>query len=181
MLTIPNVLKWPKPSSVLKACQLSLTSGELLSDISKSFNQLILAIKVYVCEAHVCTYQAAESINSANIEKLCVTPSPKDSEMYRKPKETSSSLQKLGQPVREGWQKKDCRPYLDVVVPVVVKVEDPVQLAVYGDSQVVGVLDALAEGLPGVLLHLDVVKLPGSKREKLNLHVGQAKATFSGQ
>ena len=101
--------------------------------------------------------------------------------MYRKPKETSSSLQKLGQPVREGWQKKDCRPYLDVVVPVVVKVEDPVQLAVYGDSQVVGVLDALAEGLPGVLLHLDVVKLPGSKREKLNLHVGQAKATFSGQ
>ena len=53
--------------------------------------------------------------------------------------------------------------HLNVVVSVVVEVEDPVELGVKGDPQVVRVLDALAQRLPGVLLHLDVVELPASK------------------
>ena len=53
--------------------------------------------------------------------------------------------------------------HLNVVVSVVVEVEDPVELGVEGDPQVVRVLDALAQRLPGVLLHLDVVELPAKK------------------
>ena len=47
-----------------------------------------------------------------------------------------------------------------MVVSVVVKVEDPVELAVNGDVDVLSVLDSLAQRLSGVLFHLDVVKLP---------------------
>ena len=50
-----------------------------------------------------------------------------------------------------------------MVVPVVVEVEDPVDLAVVAHHDLVGVGDALAQGLAGVLLHLDVVKLPGKE------------------
>ena len=53
--------------------------------------------------------------------------------------------------------------HLNVVVSVVVKVEDPVELGVEGDPQVVRVLDALAQRLPCVLLHLDVVELPAKE------------------
>ena len=56
-------------------------------------------------------------------------------------------------------------PYLNMVVPVVVEVEHPVELAVQGDAQVLGVLDALAQRLPGVLLHLDVEEFPANKGE----------------
>ena len=49
-----------------------------------------------------------------------------------------------------------------MVVSVVVKVENPVQLALHGDVKILRVLDSLAESLPGVLLHLDVVELPGN-------------------
>ena len=51
-----------------------------------------------------------------------------------------------------------------MVVPVVVEVDDSVQLGVQLDLDVLGVLEALAEALARVLLHLDVVKLP--KKEK---------------
>ena len=54
--------------------------------------------------------------------------------------------------------------HLNVVVSVVVEVEDPVELGVQGDPQVVRVLDALAQRLPGVLLHLDVVELPANTK-----------------
>lgn len=47
-----------------------------------------------------------------------------------------------------------------MIVSVVVKVEHSVQLTLHGDVQVLGVLDPLAERLPGVLFHLDVVELP---------------------
>ena len=53
------------------------------------------------------------------------------------------------------------RTHLNVVVSVVVKVENPVELALHGHMEILRVLDTLAEGLPGVLLHLDVVELPG--------------------
>lgn len=49
---------------------------------------------------------------------------------------------------------------LNVVVSIVVEVEHPVELAVHGHPEVLRVLDALAERLPRVLLHLDVVELP---------------------
>ena len=47
-----------------------------------------------------------------------------------------------------------------MVVSVVVEVEDPVELRVDVDVKVLGRLDALGEGLAGVLFHLDVVELP---------------------
>ena len=47
-----------------------------------------------------------------------------------------------------------------MVVPVVVEVEHAVQLGLHRDAQFLRALDALAQGLPRVLLHLDVVKLP---------------------
>ena len=51
--------------------------------------------------------------------------------------------------------------HLNVVVPVVMEVDDSVELGVHVDLDVLGVLEPLAEALPRVLLHLDVVKLPG--------------------
>ena len=57
----------------------------------------------------------------------------------------------------------DSSSHLNVVVSVVVEVEDPVELGVEGDPQVVRVLDPLAKGLPGILLHLNVVELPANK------------------
>ena len=68
--------------------------------------------------------------------------------------------------------------HLNVIVSVVVKVEDSVQLTLHGDVQVLGVLDPLAERLPGVLFHLDVVELPvnmlaplGRLQESISLSV----------
>ena len=52
--------------------------------------------------------------------------------------------------------------HLNVVVSVVVKVEDSVQLTLHGDVKVLPVLDSLAESLSGVFFHLDVVKFPGN-------------------
>ena len=54
-------------------------------------------------------------------------------------------------------------PHLNVVVSVVVEVEHPVELGVESNPQVVGVLDPFAQRLPCVLLHLDVVELPGKE------------------
>ena len=51
-----------------------------------------------------------------------------------------------------------------MVVPVVVEVDDSVELGVHVDLDVLGVLEPLAQALPRVLLHLDVVKL--SAREQ---------------
>ena len=50
--------------------------------------------------------------------------------------------------------------HLDMVVPVVVEVENPVELAVTGHTDLIRVLHAFTQGLPRVLLHLDVVELP---------------------
>ena len=55
-----------------------------------------------------------------------------------------------------------CVTHLNVVVSVVVKVEDPVQLALHGHMEILRVLDSLAESLPRVFFHLDVVELPGN-------------------
>ena len=57
---------------------------------------------------------------------------------------------------------------LDVVVAVVVEVEDPVDLAVRGHVDVLGAVEALAQGLAGILLHLDVVELSEKKMKKIN-------------
>lgn len=54
--------------------------------------------------------------------------------------------------------------HLNVVVPVVVEVDDSVELGVQVDLDVLGVLEPLAEALARVLLHLDVVKLPEKER-----------------
>ena len=53
-----------------------------------------------------------------------------------------------------------------MVVPVVVEIDDPVELGLHGDVEVLGVFDTLAHGLASVLLHLNVVKFPGKKDEK---------------
>ena len=49
-----------------------------------------------------------------------------------------------------------------MVVSVVVKVEDPVELALHGHMEILRVLDSLAESLSGVFFHLNVVELPGN-------------------
>jgi hypothetical protein len=54
-------------------------------------------------------------------------------------------------------------PYLYVVVPVVMKVQYSVYLRVTAYMKIVCVLHALADGLPRVLLHLDVVELPATE------------------
>ena len=53
-----------------------------------------------------------------------------------------------------------------MVVPVVVQVNDSVQFRIHVDVDVLGVLDALAQGLAGVLLHLNVVELSEIKKDK---------------
>ena len=50
--------------------------------------------------------------------------------------------------------------HLDMVVAVVVEVEDAVELALPAHVQLLGALHPLAQRLPRVLLHLDVVELP---------------------
>lgn len=59
-------------------------------------------------------------------------------------------------------------PYLNVVITVVVKVENPVDFGVAPDSEVFGVLNALRNRLSRVFLHLDVVELPETR--KANTH-----------
>lgn len=49
--------------------------------------------------------------------------------------------------------------YLNVVVPVVMEVEDPVDLTVSADVKVLNGLDTLTYSLARILLHLDVVEL----------------------
>lgn len=50
--------------------------------------------------------------------------------------------------------------YLKVICFVVVHVQSPVQLAVPGDGQLLRAGDPIVDGLPGVLLHLNVVEFP---------------------
>jgi len=49
--------------------------------------------------------------------------------------------------------------YLNVIVAVVVQVEHPVDLAVLVNVYVFGSLQTLADGLPCVFLHLNVIEL----------------------
>lgn len=46
-----------------------------------------------------------------------------------------------------------------MIASVVVEVEDANQLAVIGDAEIFGTLDALTKRLSGILFHLNVVKL----------------------
>ena len=59
---------------------------------------------------------------------------------------------------------QDHAAHLNVVVPVVVQIDDPIKLGFTADMQFLWVLHAFAEGLPCVLLHLDVVELSGRKK-----------------
>ena len=47
-----------------------------------------------------------------------------------------------------------------MVVSVVMKVKNSVELAVYRHTNVLGILDSLTKSRSAVLFHLDVVKLP---------------------
>lgn len=51
-------------------------------------------------------------------------------------------------------------PYLNVVITIVVKVENPVDFGVATDSEILDVLHAFRNCLSRVFLHLDVVELP---------------------
>lgn len=53
-----------------------------------------------------------------------------------------------------------------MIASVVVKVEYSDQLAVIGDVEVFGALDAFTERLTGILLHLNVVKLAAKTEER---------------
>lgn len=51
-------------------------------------------------------------------------------------------------------------PYLNVVITIVVKVENPVDFGVATDSEILDALHAFRNCLSRVFLHLDVVELP---------------------
>lgn len=73
---------------------------------------------------------------------------------------------------RVGWGTNLWAPYLDVIVPVVVQVEDPVDLRICAYMQVVGVLHTFWYRLPGILFHLDVVELSVEEQHcKINITV----------
>ena len=61
--------------------------------------------------------------------------------------------------------RKNIETHLNVIVPVVVQVDNAVELAVHGDVDVVGVGVAFAQGLAGVFLHLNVVELSIRKKK----------------
>jgi len=59
--------------------------------------------------------------------------------------------------------------YLNVVVAVVVQVEDPVDLDVLVDVDVLRSLQTLANGLPCVFFHLNVIELSvGAQKKKVH-------------
>ena len=58
-----------------------------------------------------------------------------------------------------------------MVVPVVVEVEDAVELTVLRDVDILRVLQALTDRLPRVLLHLYVVELPAHTKKKVHVLV----------
>lgn len=59
-------------------------------------------------------------------------------------------------------------PYLNVVITVVVKVENPVDFGVATDSKILDVLHALRYCLSRVFLHLDVIELPEIEKNAHN-------------
>lgn len=56
-------------------------------------------------------------------------------------------------------------PYLNVVITVVVKVENPIDFGVATDSEILDVLYTLRNCLSRVFLHLDVVELPETRQK----------------
>lgn len=58
-----------------------------------------------------------------------------------------------------------------MVVAIVVQVEDPDELCVSGHNQVVCILDAFAQGLASMFLHLDVVELPEEQKKKNTINI----------
>jgi hypothetical protein len=70
-------------------------------------------------------------------------------------------------------ERQNAPTYLDVVVAVVVNVEDPVQLGVLVDVELGVALGALAQGLTGVLLHLDVVEFSATKKEETHFLIAR--------
>ena len=62
-------------------------------------------------------------------------------------------------------------PYLYVVVPVVMKIENSVDLRVSAHVKIFRVLDAFADSLPRVLFHLDVVELPAKQNKHFNTRI----------
>lgn len=54
-------------------------------------------------------------------------------------------------------------PYLNVVITVVVKVENPIDFGVATDSEILDALHTLRNCLSRVFLHLDIVELPETR------------------
>ena len=65
--------------------------------------------------------------------------------------------------------KKCLCSHLYVIVSVVVNIEDPVKLGVLVDLEVLFRLDALAQGLASILLHLNVIELPEKQKKAIQL------------
>lgn len=56
--------------------------------------------------------------------------------------------------------------HFDVIVTVVVQIENPVDFTVFAHVYVFGTLQALADGLPCVFFHLNVIELSVGDRQK---------------
>ena len=57
-----------------------------------------------------------------------------------------------------------------MIVSVVVNIEDPVKLGVLVDLEVLFRLDALAQGLASILLHLNVIEFPENEKKAIQLN-----------
>lgn len=56
--------------------------------------------------------------------------------------------------------------YLNVVIAIVMQIEYSVNFTIHVDVNVVDALDTFADSLSGVLLHLNVVKFPATKKKR---------------
>lgn len=73
--------------------------------------------------------------------------------------------------IRSSEKYYEYDPHLNVVIPVVVKVEHSIQLWISGNVDVLRCLQAFTNRLSGVFLHLDVVEFPVTKENIKLLHV----------
>lgn len=56
--------------------------------------------------------------------------------------------------------------YLDMIIPIIVKIQYSVNITIDADMQIIGILYSFADRLPGVFFHLNVIEF--SAKEKFH-------------
>ena len=55
--------------------------------------------------------------------------------------------------------------YLNVIIAIIMQIKHTVNFTIHTDVNVVDTFDSFADRLPGVLLHLNVVKFPAKEKK----------------